>query len=57
MNFFLALLKFQSESNRKPNPDTCEEDIEELKLLINLSPDQTNIDNSLFDEYYGYVYK
>ncbi|XP_026811763.1 SUMO-activating enzyme subunit 1-like [Rhopalosiphum maidis] len=51
-----ALLKFQSESNRKPNPDTCEEDIEELKLLINLSPDQTNTDNSLFDEYYGELF-
>jgi len=53
----LALLKFQSDSNRKPNPDTSEEDIEELKSIIHLqinnpSSDQENKED-VFEEYYG----
>jgi len=47
----LALLKFQSDSNRKPNPDTAEEDIEELKSMIHSSSDPENKD--VFEEYYG----
>lgn len=31
---FIALLMFQSYSKRKPNPETCEEDIEDLKSFI-----------------------
>jgi len=54
----LALLKFQSDSHRKPNPDTSEEDIEELKSIIHLqidysSLDQEKTDNDVFEEYYG----
>lgn len=53
----LALLKFQSDSNRKPNPDTSEEDIEELKSIIHLqmnsSSDQKSTAIDLFEEYYG----
>jgi len=54
----LALLKFQSDSHRKPNPDTSEEDIEELKSIINLqinysSSNQDNSDVDEFEEYYG----
>jgi len=48
----LALLKFQSDSNRKPNPDTSEEDIEELKSIINSSLDENNTNIGVFDEYY-----
>ncbi|XP_016656529.1 SUMO-activating enzyme subunit 1 [Acyrthosiphon pisum] len=55
-----ALLKFQSDSNRKPNPDTSEEDIEELKSIIHLqinysSSDQENKDD-VFEEYYGELF-
>lgn len=54
----LALLKFQSDSNRKPNPDTSEEDIEELKSIIHLqinysSPEQENAEVDVFEEHYG----
>jgi len=54
----LGLLKFQSDSHRKPNPDTAEEDIEELKSIINLqinypSANQGNSDVDEFEEYYG----
>lgn len=53
----LALLKFQSDSNRKPNPDTSEEDIEELKSIIHLqinysSPEQENAEVDVFEEHY-----
>ncbi|XP_027839917.1 SUMO-activating enzyme subunit 1 [Aphis gossypii] len=51
-----ALLKFQSESNRKPNPDTCEEDVDELKSIVNPTLDQLNISNNIFDEYYGELF-
>lgn len=47
---FKALLRFQSDSQRKPNPDTSEEDIEELKSILS-SLDQKNN----FDEYYRYI--
>jgi len=53
----LGLLKFQTDSNRKPNPDTSEEDIEELKSIIRLqmnsSSDQESTDVDVFEEYYG----
>lgn len=53
----LALLKFQTDSHRKPNPDTSEEDIDELKSIIHhqidySSPDQEKTDDE-FEEYYG----
>ncbi|XP_060863076.1 SUMO-activating enzyme subunit 1 [Metopolophium dirhodum] len=56
-----ALLKFQSDSNRKPNPDTSEEDIEELKSIIHLqinysSSDQENKEVDVFEEYYGELF-
>jgi hypothetical protein len=51
-----GLLKFQSDSNRKPNPDTSEEDIEELKSVIRLQMNQESTDNDLFEEYYGELF-
>ncbi|CAI6344059.1 unnamed protein product [Macrosiphum euphorbiae] len=56
-----ALLKFQSDSNRKPNPDTSEEDIEELKSIIHpqindSSSDQENKESDVFEEYYGELF-
>ncbi|KAL4122885.1 hypothetical protein QTP88_015144 [Uroleucon formosanum] len=56
-----ALLKFQSDSNRKPNPDTSEEDIEELKSIIHLqinysSPEQENAEVDVFEEHYGELF-
>lgn len=50
--FVTALLKFQNDSNRKPNPATCEEDIEELKLIINSSIEHTDLNPDIFDDYY-----
>lgn len=49
--YFIALLRFQFDSNRKPNPDTSEEDIEELKSIISYF-DKIPINIDLFDEYY-----
>ncbi|XP_015378939.1 PREDICTED: SUMO-activating enzyme subunit 1 [Diuraphis noxia] len=55
-----GLLKFKSDSNRKPNPDTSEEDIEELKSIIHLqmnhSSDQESTDVDIFEEYYGELF-
>ncbi|XP_022176840.1 SUMO-activating enzyme subunit 1 [Myzus persicae] len=55
-----ALLKFQTDSHRKPNPDTSEEDIDELKSIIHhqidySSPDQEKTDDE-FEEYYGELF-
>jgi len=47
----LALLRFQCEFNRKPNPDTSEEDITELKSIITFKEDTNNIIDK-FDKYY-----
>lgn len=54
--FDIALLKFQSDSNRKPNPDTCEEDIEELKSIINSSINHEVLKPDMFEDYYRYTY-
>lgn len=50
--FDIALLKFQSDTNRKPNPDTSEEDIEKLKSIIDSSINHEDIKLDMFDEYY-----
>ncbi|XP_025408214.1 SUMO-activating enzyme subunit 1 [Sipha flava] len=48
-----ALLKFQLDFHRKPNPDTSEKDIEELKAIIDsISPDEECIKPDYFNEYY-----
>lgn len=49
--YFIALLKFQCNFNRRPNPDTCEKDIEELKTIIG-SLDLGNLNVDAFEEYY-----
>ncbi|VVC43683.1 THIF-type NAD/FAD binding fold [Cinara cedri] len=49
-----ALLRFQCESNRKPNPDTCEEDVEELKSIISSFEQITDIE--AYDEYFGELF-
>jgi len=48
---FIALLKFNCEFNRKPYPDTSEEDIEELKLIVE-SLDLGNLEVEAFEEYF-----
>lgn len=49
----IALLKFQIDFHRKPNPDTSEKDIEELKTIINsISSDETSLKSDRFTEYY-----
>lgn len=48
----IALLRFQSESNRKPNPDTSEEDLIELKSHILAFEDGTLPTNEALDAYY-----
>jgi hypothetical protein len=51
--YLLALLKFQLDFHRKPNPDTSEKDIEELKAIIDsISPDEECIKPDYFNEYY-----
>lgn len=52
--YFAALVKFHSSTNRKPNPDTSEEDIKELKSIITFKEDAQNTE--AFDKYYRYTF-
>lgn len=49
--YVLALLKFQCDYNRKPNPDTSEEDIAELKSFITFKENAEILAEKL-DKYY-----
>lgn len=46
------MLRFQNDSNRKPNPDTSEEDLIDLKSII-LGFDKDTVEGpDALDEYY-----